>query len=737
MRHRALKSLLASALIFTPLPLFTQALFTQALFAQDSLHNQDFSSPLPRYVTMNASNPLLAPSPLPLLAPPFDKITDDHYLPAFEIGMKEQLEEVAAIANSTEAPNFANTLEAFEKTGATLNRVASVFFNLSSSDSNEPRQAIEAEIAPKLAAHSDDIYLNKKLFERVEALWQKRESFTDWTEEQQQLLKKQYESFVRAGAKLTDAEQSRIRAINERLSTVMTEFRNNLLAMTKERSVLISDVAELDGMSDSDIAAAAEGAKGRGDDGKYLLTITNTTRQPVLTSLKNRETRKKVWEASANRGLGEKGGLDNRPLVVELAKLRAERARILGYASHAAFTLETQMASTPEAAFKMLHDLVPGVLAKAKSEATEIQKVMKSDGIEGDVQPWDWEYYAEKVRAAKYEVDESLIKPYFELENVLQKGVFYTFEKLYNIQFRERKDLPVYHPTVRVFDVLTKDGKQIGLFYADYYQRDSKRGGAWMNSFVDQSYLLKQLPVVVNVMNIPQPAEGEPTLLSLDNVVTMFHELGHGVHGLFSTVEYPTLSGTSVPRDYVEFPSTFHEDWAIDPEVLTNYATHYKTGEALPRELLQKSIVASKFNQGYETLEYLSAALLDMGWHSIDASQEIPDVVAFENETLKKYGVDYAPVPPRYRTPYFAHIWSTGYSAGYYAYMWSEVLAADAFAYMRQNGGLTPENGKKLREAVLSKGASREVMKQYTDFRGQEPTVDALLIRRGLKSVER
>lgn len=719
MHKQTLRLLIASALVFSPV----------SLLAQQS----DLTLTANRLVHMKESNPLLSPSSLPLLAPEFDKIKDEHFLPAFEVGIQEQLKEIEQIATNKAVPTFENTIEALERSGQTLNRVQSIFFNLNSSDANEQRQAIEIEMAPKLASHSDDIRLNKQLFAKIEHLWNTREQNTTLTEEQSNLLKDQYEGFIRAGAKLNDAEQARIREINERLSSITTEFRNNLLALTKERSVLIDDVNALKGMSDADIAAAAEAAKARGEDGKYLLTITNTTRQPVLTSLDNRETRKKVWLASANRGLGENGGLDNRPLVLELAKLRAERAKILGYDTFAAFKLEDQMASNPEAAKKMLQDLVPGVLAKAKSEAAEIAKVMKEDGIDGDVQPWDWEYYAEKVRSAKYQVDESLIKPYFEIENVIQKGMFYTFEKLYSIKFRERKDLPVYHPSVRVFDVLNNDGKQIGIFYADYYQRDSKRGGAWMSSFVDQSRLLNQLPVVVNVMNIPQPAEGEPTLLSLDHVMTMFHELGHGVHGLFADTVYPSLSGTSVPRDYVEFPSTFHEDWAIHPEVLSNYAFHHKTGEALPKELLEKSIVASKFNQGYETLEYLTAALLDLGWHSIPAGTQIDDVVAFENKILKENGVDYAPVPPRYRSTYFAHIWSSGYSASYYAYMWSEVLAADAFAYMRDNGGLTAENGAKLRKTVLSQGAAREVMKQYVDFRGQEPTVDALLIRRGLK----
>lgn len=687
----------------------------------------------PTYVSMNDANPLLVPSSLPLKSPEFGRVKNEHFLPAFEAAMKEQLEEVMLIAESKEPPTFNNTLVALEKTGEALNRVQAVFFHLASAHTNDDIQEIEATMAPRLAAHFDDIYMNKKLFQRVESLWNQREAFKDWNEEQQRLLQEYYEGFVRAGAKLNDSEQKRIREINEQLSSATTQFQNNLLALTKERSVIIENVDELAGMSEADIAAAAQAAEARDMKGKYLLPITNTTRQPVLTSLSNRETRQKVWEASANRGLGENGGIDNQPLVIQLAQLRAERAKILGFDSHASFTLQNQMAKNSEAAFKMLQDLAPGVVTKAKQEAEDIKEAMKADGITDDVQPWDWEYYAEKVRATKYQVDENLVKPYFEINRVLVDGMFYTYGKLYGISFKERHDLPVYHPSVRVFDVMDKDGDLVGIFYADYYARDSKRGGAWMNSFVDQARLLNQLPVIVNVMNIPEPAKGEPTLLSLDHVVTMFHELGHGVHGLFSDVEYPRLSGTSVPRDFVEFPSTVHEDWAIHPEVLANYAKHYKTGEPLPKELLEKSIAASKFNKGYETLEYLAAALLDLGWHSLAPEEKVSDVVSFESKILAKYGVDFAPVPPRYRSTYFAHIFAGGYSAGYYAYMWSEVLAADAYDYMQQQGGLNPEIGGKFRQTVLSRGGSRDVMKQYIDFRGAEPNVEALLIRRGLK----
>ena len=681
---------------------------------------------------MNDTNPFAKPSSLPLQAPDFAAIKPEHFLPAFEAGMRQQLEQMNAIAELSESPTFANTLVPMEKSGEILNRVSAVFFNLSGAHTNEAIQDVEQEIAPKLAKHSDDIFLNKKLFARVKQLWDSRAAL-GLDEEQGRLLKDTYEDFVRAGAKLTDEDQTKVRAINERLSTLTTQFQNNLLAVTKERGVLVDDVKLLDGMSEGEIAAAKQAASARGENGKYLLAITNTTRQPVLTSLKNREVRRRVWQASSNRALGENQGIDNQPIVLELAKLRAERAKLLGYRDHASFTLENQMAQNPKAAMKMLQDLVPGVMQKAKSEAALISEAMKEDGLTGPPEPWDWEYYAERVRAKKYQVDESAIKPYFELESVLKNGVFYTYGKLYGVEFKERNDLPVWHPSVRVFDVIGSDGKQIGLFYADYFQRDSKRGGAWMDSLVNQARLLNQLPVVINVMNIPAPADSEPALMSLDHVMTMFHELGHGVHGLFSDVEYPSLSGTSVPRDYVEFPSTFHEDWAIEPDILANYARHYKTGEVLPKELLDKAIAANKFNKGFDSLEYLSAALLDLGWHSL-TPEEIPkSLVEFEQSTLSKFGVDYAAVPPRYKSQYFAHVWSGGYSAGYYAYLWSEVLAADAYAHMKRLGGLEAKNGALFREKILSQGGSREVMQQYIDYRGSEPSVDALLIRRGLK----
>lgn len=699
--------------------------------------NSQFTFPLNGVIPvlesdLPADNPFAQPSSLAFHTPAFDNVKIQHYQPAFMAGMKQQLEEVGEIANQTDPPTFENTITAFEKSGALLTRVQSVFFNMTSAHTNKDLQNIQKELAPLQAAHSDDIRLNQKFFNRIATLHESRESL-GLTEEQIEVLKKHYEDAVRAGAKLSDDQQNRIRSLNEQLSTLQTQFEDNLLAVTKERSVVVNDKAQLDGLSDAEIAAAAETAKERGHAGKYLIEISNTTRVPILASLNNRSLRERIWKASAYRALGQDGGIDNQPLVLEIAQLRAERAALLGFANHAAYKLGDQMAKTPTAARRMLTDLVPGVVARVKEEAEDLKGMMKELGASHDLAPWDWEYYSEKVRQAKFEVDESQVKPYFEVNAVLEKGVFFTMNKLFGVRFAERKDLPVYHPEVRVFDVFNSDDSQVGLFYIDFFKRDSKRGGAWMSSYVDQSSLLDEKPVIINVLNNPRPADGEPGLISFDNVSTMFHEMGHGVHGLFSDVTYPSVSGTETPRDFVEFPSTFEEDWAIQPEILSNYAVHHKTGEPIPAELLDKVIKASKFNQGFDTLEYLSAAILDLEWHSLGADEIPDDIEAFEQATLKKYGIDIDAVPPRYRTAFFAHIWGGGYSASYYAYIWSEVLAADAFAFMLENGGATAENGSRFRNEVLSRGSSRDPMKSYKAFRGSEPTVDALLIRRGLK----
>ncbi len=708
-------------------PVFAQHSASISLNGTDIVNDQTTNA-----AGLATDNPFSEPSSLPFQAPAFDAIRIEHYQPAFTAGMRQQLAEIEAVVNQTDPVTFANTIVPFEKSGALLKRARRVFSNLTSAHTSKHLQNIQTEMAPLFAAHSDNILLNHRLFERVESLYESRDSL-GLSIEQQEVLRQHYKGFVRAGAKLSAAQQNRIRSLNEQLSTLQTKFEDNLLEVRKERSITVEHIAELDGMFDADIAAAAETAMDRGHEGKYILEITNTTRVPILTSLNNRDLRKRVWEASANRAVGRNGGIDNRPLILEIAQLRAERAQLLGFENYAAYKLQNQMAKNPDAALRMLTDLVPGVVARVHQEAEDLQEMMTELEADHELEPWDWEYYAEKVRKARFDVDESAVKPYFELNSVLQNGVFFTMYQLFGIEFRERKDLPVYHPEVRVFDVLDTNGNQIGLFYIDFFKRDSKRGGAWMSSWVNQSRLLNAKPVVVNVLNNPKPADGEPALISFDNVTTMFHEMGHAVHGLFSDVTYPSVAGTATPRDFVEFPSTFEEDWCIQPDILRNYARHYQTGESIPPELLERVIQSSRFNQGFDTLEYLAAAILDLEWHTRTVDQIPDDIEAFEAATLKKYGVDIPAVPPRYRTPYFAHIWGGGYAAGYYAYMWSEVLAADAFAYMQSNGGATRANGDNLRQEVLSRGSSRDPMESYHAFRGQEPTVEALLIRRGLK----
>lgn len=678
-------------------------------------------------------NPFFETSTLPFEAPDFDKIDNTHFMPAFERGMEEQLKEIGNIATQDSEPTFENTIVAMELSGNLLTRVQRVFFNLTSAHTNDEIQKIQSELAPKLAAHSDNIYLNRDLFERVETLYENTENL-DLNDEEEKLLSDTYRDFVRAGAQLTDDQQTRMRQINERISSLTTEFQEKLLEMTRERAVKVEDESLLEGLSQDRIASAKQAAEQRGYENSYLINISNTTRHPMLSSLDNREMRKRVWEASAYRGIGEEGGIDTRPIILELVELRAERANLLGYDTYAHYALEPQTGESPERVLELLRDLIPPVVVNSDIEAELIREYMIQDGVEDDLQPWDWEYYAEKVRQERYDINDSEVREYFELDKVLNDGVFYAMEKLFGITFEERFDLPVYHEDVRVWDVMDADGSQIGLFYGDFFSRDSKRGGAWMNSFVVQSHLKEKKPVVVNVLNITPPAEGEPALVSFSNVTTLFHEMGHAVHGLFSDVTYPSLAGTSVPRDFVEFPSTFQEDWAILPEVLENYAIHHETGDRIPQELLDKLIEAREFNQGFDTYEYLAATVVDMEWHLLDPSSIPSDVQVFEQESLAKYNLANPAIPPRYKSPYFSHIFSGGYSANYYAYIWSEILAADAFAYMKEQGGLTRENGNRFREYILSKGGSDEAMDLYRVYRGGEPDVRYLLERRGLNT---
>ncbi|WP_228517752.1 M3 family metallopeptidase [Aliidiomarina indica] len=677
------------------------------------------------------ANPFFAPSSLQYEAPDFRVIRDEHFLPAFDAGFEKHLAEIQAIINNPEAPTFENTIVAMEKTGALLSRVSRVFSNLTGTDSNEERRRIQRELSPKAAAHSDSINLNPDLFARVDAVYQARESL-NLDPESQRLLEVYYNRFVRAGALLNEEQRDRIRALNAEHAQLTTQFSQNQLAITRSIAVTVDSAEELDGLSDSRIRAASQAAETAGHEGKYLISITNTTRQPILTSLNNRELRQRVWEASAYRGTS--GDYDNRPIVSRLAQIRAERAQLLGYTNWAEYQLQNTMAETPQNVLDMLDTMVPMVVANTLREQAQIETMIAREGGDFDVQPWDWEFYAEKVRQELYDLNESEVQEYFEFNRVLHDGVFYTMNRLYGITFEARPDLPSYHPDVEVYEVFDHDGTSLAIFYADYFAREGKRGGAWMSSFVGQSHLLDQKPVVVNVMNIPKAPDGEPTLVSYDHVTTIFHEIGHGIHGMFSNVTYPTLAGTSVSRDFVEFPSTFEEDWAAHPEVLANYAKHYETGEPIPSELLERVMQSRTFNQGFDTLEYIAASYLDMEWHMLSADDGLKDVEQFEAQALSKHGVDSHAVPPRYKSTFFNHSIGGGYSAGYYAYMWSEILAADAFAYVKSQGGLTRENGNHYRQHILEVGNSRPPMESYIQFRGQEPTTEALLIRRGLRT---
>jgi peptidyl-dipeptidase Dcp len=669
-------------------------------------------------------NPLLRESTLPYGAPDYTAVQLAHFGPAFERAMQDHAAEILAIADNAEPPSFDNTIVALERSGRTLSRTANLFFSLTGTMSTDELQVLEAELAPKLTAHSDSITLDAKLYERVAAVYAARESSTG---EDRRLIEKTHDRFVRSGAKLDEPSKEQIRGINSELSSLTTTFSQNLLAASKANAVIVDDVAHLAGLSEGDIAGLAAAAKTAGMDGKYLINLVNTTQQPLLSSLSHRPTRQRVWEASAQRALAESSRV-----IQRIVTLRAAKAKLLGYPTWAHYVLEEQMAKTPDAVLKILDDLAPRAAAKAKAESKLLAKAMKADVPKGTIEPWDWAYYAEKVRAKQFDIDEAEIRKYFELERVLKDGVFFTMGELFGLRFVEREDLPVYHEDVRTFEVFDESGAAIGLFYADYYAREGKRGGAWMDELIGQSKLLGDKPVVLNVLNVPKPAPGEPTLLSFDDATTMFHEMGHAVHGLLSDATYPSLAGTSVPRDYVEFPSQFEEDWLLDPKVLGNVARHHQTGEPIPKPLLDKLLASRKFNQGFESLEYLAAALLDMEWHLIASGVDVGDVAAFEAAALAKHGVDFRPVPPRYKSAYFAHVFAGGYSAGYYAYLWTEVLAADAFAFMGSKGGLTRANGDELRRLVLSKGNTVEPMQQYVEYRGQEPSVDALLERRGL-----
>jgi peptidyl-dipeptidase Dcp len=679
------------------------------------------------------SNPFLQKSTLQYQAPPFDKIRDADYAPAIEEGMRRQIAEIDAIADDEAPPTFANTLEAMERSGQLLTRVTKVFSNLAQSNTNDAIQKIRAEEAPKLAKHQDAIYLNAKLYARVKALYDKRDAL-GLDPESQYLLRRYHVNFVRAGAELKDADKAKLRALNEEEAKLTTQFAQFLLEDSKASSVVVSDKAELAGLSEGDLASAAGRARERGLEGKWVLDLQNTTQQPVLSSLTNRAFRQRVLEASKAR-CDHGGPNDTKAIVARVAQLRAQRANLLGFSTHAAFVLDDQMAKTPDHALKLLTDMVPAATTKASREAARMQQVIDSEKGGFTLGAADWELYAEKVRKADYDIDEAQVKPYFPLDRVLRDGVFFAAHELYGLTFRERKDLPVYHPDVRVFEVFDADGRSLALYYGDYFQRTNKRGGAWDDSFVDQSALLGTKPVIVNVLNFPKPAPGRPALLSFDDVRGLFHEFGHALHGMFSNIRYPTLAVT--PNDWVEMPSQFNEHWALEPSVLTHYARHDKTGEPIPPALVEKIRKTKTFNEGYATTEYLAAALLDLAWHTLPADAPLAQVDAFEKGALERFHVDLPQVPPRYRTTYFAHIWEGGYSAGYYAYLWSEVLDHDAYYWFKEHGGMTRANGQRFREMILSREGTADVAELYRAFRGRDPIVQPLLEERGLAAASR
>ncbi|MFL5237117.1 MAG: peptidyl-dipeptidase Dcp [Rhizomicrobium sp.] len=676
------------------------------------------------------ANPFAHPSTLPLQAPPFDKIKDADYQPGIEEGMKQQLAEIDKIANNPAPPNFENTIVEMEKSGQMLNRATATFFNIVGADTNPALDKVQTAVAPKLAAHQDAIFLNPKLFARVKAVYDERDKLK-LDPESKQLLKVYYNQFIHAGANLSDKDKARLREINKEDATLSTSFQQKLLAGTKAGALVIDNKADLAGLSDQEIAAAADAAKARKMSGKWVIPLQNTTQQPLLVSLKNRDLRQKLFEHSWTR-TEKSDANDTRATIERLAQIRAEKAKLLGYPNYAAYVLYDQMAKTPEAVQKFIAQLTSATRAKAVDEGKQIQAAINADNQHFQLQPWDWEMYSEKVRKAKYDLDQNQLKPYFELNKVLHDGVFYAAGKLYGITFKERHDLPVYQPDVRVFEVTDKDGSTLGLMYFDYFKRDNKQGGAWMSNFVGQSTLLNQRPVIYNVANFTKPAPGQPALLSFDDVTTMFHEFGHALHGLFANTKYPTLSGTSTARDWVEFPSQFNEHWALYPDVLKHFAVHYKTGKAIPQDLVDKIKKSQTWNQGYELGELLAASQLDLQWHSLPASAPKQDVDKFETQALKNTHTDFPNVPPRYRSSYFLHIWANGYAAGYYAYQWTVMLDDDAYAWFENNGGLTRENGQRFRDMILSKGHTEDYDVMFKRFYGKEPDVGPMLKHRGL-----
>lgn len=676
-------------------------------------------------MTWTEENPFATRSNLPYELPPFAEIRDEHYLPAFYEGCARQLAEVRAIIEQPEV-TFENTIVSMELSGSLLMRMLLVFFNKSSSDTSPELDAIEAEIAPKLAAHTDAIRLNAALWGRIKDLYERKE-FLALDDESAYLLERYYRDFIHAGAHLTEEQRETLKGYNERLSVLETEYGQKVLADANDLAVTFDDVTELDGLSDAALATAAAAAKERGFEGKWTIPMVNFTGHPLLEALTNRETRERIMRNSLIKG-GRDNDNDVRGIVKEFVKLRALRAELFGFKSHAEYVISEQTAGTPANVHSMLRRIAPAAVRNARAEAADIQLAMGGE----EVKSWDWDFYTEKVRLEKYNVDTSAFKPYFELERVLNDGVFFAATKLFGITFTPREDLVAYHPDARVFEVHNEDGSELALFVFDAYARESKRGGAWMNNLVDQNHLTGQKPVVVNNLNVPKPPKGEPTLLTFDETTTLFHEFGHALHGMLSDVTYPRFSGTSTPRDFVEFPSQVNEMWILWPEVVENYARHYETGERLPQEWIDNLNKTETFNQGHATTSYLEAAILDLAWHELDSSAEIDSVEAFEARAIDAYGLTFEPVPTRYRSTYFTHIFAGGYAAGYYGYIWSEVLDAESVDWFKSNGGLTRANGQRFRDTLLSRGGTKDAMELFKDFRGAEASIEPLLKRRGL-----
>ena len=713
---RTLMLTLAGALVFGALPV------SSALANKGTTMASQAATP--------RTNPLLSVSTLPFHAPPFDKIKDSDYLPAIEAGIKRQLAEVGKIADNPAPPTFDNTLVALEKSGRLLHRAMGVFNGVSSANTDPALQQVQEKIAPQLAAANDAIFLNPRLFKRVQAIYQERDRLK-LSPESRRLIWYYHQQFVHAGAQLTGADRARLKKLNEEQATLSAKFMNQLLAGTQSAALVVSNKAQLAGLSQAELEAAADAAKARGLQGKWVITLQNTTQQPLLSQLTDRATRKRLFDASWNRT--ERGDPDDtRATIARIAQIRAEKAQLLGYPDFAAWRLTDQMAKTPANVDAFLDQLAPAATHRAAEEAAELQQIIDKDGGKFKLEPWDWDFYAGQLRKQKYNLDESEIRPYFQVYRVLEDGVFYAAHELYGVTFKRRHDIPVYQKDVRVYEVYDYNGKPLGLFYCDYFKRDNKSGGAWMDNFVVQSKLLHQMPVIYNVGNFTKPAPGQPALISFGDVVTMFHEFGHALNGFFADQEYPSLSGTATARDFVEFPSQFNEHWALDPKVLAHYAINYKTDKPMPKELVDKLINARHFNAGYKMTELVEAAELDMQWHSLPGGAPLQNVDQFETSALERTHVYLPPVPPRYRSSYFLHIWANGYQAGYYSYLWTAMLADDGYEWCAQHGGLTRANGQRFRDLILSRGNTEDYATMFRSFYGHDPEIGPMLKDRGL-----